>query len=327
MRLSARPLKRHPQRFAEHVCLSLACLCAGGCTALTAFDTLVPKDGGVELVARDVPYGADPRQRVDVYRPRGRCGEALPVIVFFYGGSWSSGTKSGYSFVGRALASRGFVVAIPDYRLVPKVRYPAFLEDGAAAVHWVVNNGSRLGADPSRIVIAGHSAGAYNGAMLAYDPRWLGRDLEYVKGFVGLAGPYDFLPFSGAVTQAAFKGTTDLRSTQPVNHVREGAAPALLLTGARDRTVLPRNSDRLAERLRAAGSPVVRKTYADLGHIGILTSISRPLRRRAGVLDDIVAFAREVTKIKAAKAQQLTPARRLSHSDLLQRSAASKDPR
>ncbi|HEX5258950.1 MAG TPA: alpha/beta hydrolase [Sphingomicrobium sp.] len=291
-------LKPYRRRFTAGACVVIAYVAAAGCTPLTAFNALVPKDQGVELVARDVPYGADPRQRLDVYRPRGRGGESLPVIVFFYGGSWNSGTKSGYSFVGRALASRGFVIAIPDYRLVPKVRYPAFLEDGAAAVHWIVGNGSHLGADPSRIIIAGHSAGAYNGAMLAYDPRWLGPDLRYVKGFVGLAGPYDFLPFSGEVTRAAFKGTSDLPSTQPVNFVRKGAPPALLLTGALDRIVLPRNSDRLAERLRAVGSPVVRKNYANLGHVGVLTAIARPLRRRAGILDDMIAFAREATTVK-----------------------------
>ena len=156
-------------------------LTACGCTPLALFNTLVPKDSRAKLVIRNAPYGARPRQRIDVYRPRVGAHRPLPIIVFFYGGSWNSGKKSGYSFAGRALAARGFVVAIPDYRLVPEVHYPAFLEDSAAAVRWVIRHSAELGGDPERIVIAGHSAGAYNGAMLSFDPRWLGTDQRRVR--------------------------------------------------------------------------------------------------------------------------------------------------
>lgn len=273
---------------------ALAVLAVAGCT-LTAFDTLVPKDPGVELVVRGAPYGPDRRQRIDVYRPRRNSAKPLPVIIFFYGGSWNSGTKNGYAFVARALAARGFLVAIPDYRLAPQVRYPAFIEDGADAVRWMVRGAAQLGGDPDRLAIAGHSAGAYNGAMLAYDKRWLGPDQRRVRGFIGLAGPYDFLPFTGAVTRAAFEGTKDLPSTQPVSFVRKGAPPAFLATGSRDETVLPRNSDALAARLRAVGSRVVRRSYQNVGHVGLLTAIARPFRERARVLDDMSLFAREVT--------------------------------
>jgi acetyl esterase/lipase len=216
--------------------------------------------------------------------------------VFFYGGSWNSGTKSGYSFVGRALATRGFLVAIPDYRLVPQVRYPAFLEDGAAAVDWTEAHAAKLGGDPKRLIIAGHSAGAYNGAMLAYDRRWLGSKQPAVRGFIGLAGPYDFLPFTDPASRAAFAATEDVASTQPVAFVQKGSPPAFLATGAKDRTVLPRNSDVFATRLRDVGSYVVRRQYANVGHVGILTAIARPLRGRASVLDDMAAFARQVTR-------------------------------
>lgn len=274
----------------------LGALATSACTALTAFDTLVPKDPGVELVAHDVAYGSDQRQRLDIYRPRVAGVKRLPVVIFFYGGSWNSGAKKGYSFVGRALASRGFVVVIPDYRLVPDVRYPAFIEDGAAAIRWAEAHANEYGGDPDRLVLAGHSAGAYIAAMLAYDSRWLGDGGRNVRGFIGLAGPYDFLPFTGSVTRAAFQGTTDRASTQPVNYVAPGAPPAFLATGAKDQTVLPRNSEALAARLRAVGTPVSRRTYPDVGHIGILTAISRPFRGRAPVLDDLIAFARAVTQ-------------------------------
>jgi acetyl esterase/lipase len=267
------------------------------CSPLRTFNMLVPKDSGVELIERGAAYGPDPRQRADVYRPRA-LQEPLPIIVFLYGGSWQSGLREGYGFAGRAFASRGFVVAIPDYRLVPQVRFPTFLEDCAAAVRWVRANAARLGADPDRIVLVGHSAGAYNGAMLALDPRWLGEDRKAVRGFAGLAGPYDFLPLDSPATIAAFGRERDLPATQPVGFASAGDPPALLLHGGEDRTVYPRNSRRLAERLQAAGVDATLRLYPDVGHIKIVTSLARPLRGQAPVLRDIEAFARQVTAVR-----------------------------
>ena len=116
------------------------------CSPLHLFDTLVPKDNGVRLVARDQPFAAGERGRLDVYAPTGtQASDRLPVIIFFYGGSWNTGSKEGYGFAGRALASRGFVAVIPDYRLVRHAPFPAFLEDSAAAARWVRANVGRFG--------------------------------------------------------------------------------------------------------------------------------------------------------------------------------------
>jgi acetyl esterase/lipase len=233
-----------------------------------------------------------------VYRPRTwRTGQtALPIIVFFYGGSWQEGERAGYAFAARGFADAGFVVAVPDYRLVPEVRFPAFLEDAAAAVRWVRANAARLGGDPDRIVLVGHSAGAYNAAMLAVDERWLGADRRAVRGLVGLGGPYDFLPLDIPVTIAAFGQERDAASTQPVTFASAGDPPALLLHGALDTTAYPRNSERLAALLRAAGVDARVKLYPKVGHVGIVTALARPFRGRAPVLEDAVAFAREVTR-------------------------------
>ena len=266
------------------------------CSPLRTFNALVPKDPGVQQVARDQSFGPGPRQSLDVYAPKGTAAEArLPIIVFFYGGSWSSGDKAGYAFAGRALAAQGFVVAIPDYRLVPGVRYPAFLEDGAAAVRWVRANAARLGGDPDRIVLAGHSAGAYNAAMLAFDPRWLGEDRRAVRGFAGMAGPYDFLPLDGPITRAAFGGTGDLPSTQPVNFASADDPPALLMVAGEDTLVYPRNSTNMAAALRKSGVPVDTRVYPGVGHVGIMTSVSKLLRGKAPVVRDLTDFARRVT--------------------------------
>jgi acetyl esterase/lipase len=275
-------------------------LLLGACSPLAAFNGLVPKDPGVRRVA-DLPFGAHARQKLDVYAPDGA--RELPVLVFIYGGSWESGTKNGYQFAGKAFAAQGFVTVIPDYRLMPEVVFPGFLEDNAAAVRWARANATAYGGDPDRVVIAGHSAGAYNAAMLALDPQWLGPDRAAVRGFVGLAGPYDFLPLRWAVTKAAFGQAADLNATQPINFPSAGDPPALLAHGGVDRTVYPRNSETLAAKLRAAGVPVELRLYPNVGHAGIVTALARPFRRQAPVLADVAAFAKKVTAEPAAAAR------------------------
>jgi acetyl esterase/lipase len=266
---------------------------------LGSFNLLMPKDRASARVAQGLPYGEGPRRRLDVYAPRSASGPR-PVIVFFYGGSWNGGRREGYGFAGRALAAQGFVVVIPDYRLVPEVRYPEFLLDGAAAVRWARRNAARFGGDGERIVLIGHSAGAYNAAMLALDPALLGADRAAVRGFAGLAGPYDFLPLDDAATIAAFGRWPRLAETQPVGHAAEGAPPALLLHGLDDVRVKPRHSRALAGRLEAAGADVRLKLYPGLGHVGILTALALPLRRQAPVLADLALFAHAVTEARAA---------------------------
>lgn len=276
----------------------LLALLLGACSPLTAFDTVMPKDRGAARVASGVAYGEGPRRVLDVYAPRGRgmAGRDRPVIVFFYGGSWNSGARGGYSFVGRALAARGFVTVIPDYRLVPEVTYPGFVEDGAAAVRWVRAHAKDYGGDGERIVLAGHSAGAYIAAMLAVDGRWLGPDRAAVRGLAGLAGPYDFAPFNVGAAQAAFGGWPKPAETQPVTWADASAPPALLLAGAEDTTVRPRNSQALGSALRKAGVAAEVKLYPGIGHIGILTAVAKPFRGKAPVVEDLAAFAERVTR-------------------------------
>lgn len=269
---------------------------AAACSPLSTFDRLVPKDRGGTLVAKGLAYGPGPRQRPDVYAPRGDCGQPRPIVVFFYGGSWSSGTRAGYAFVGRALAAQGFVTVVPDYRLVPEVHYPAFVEDGAAAVRWVTANAEKYCGDGRSVVLMGHSAGAYIAAMLAVDPRWLGRTRAAIKGLIGLAGPYDFAPFDVDASRAAFGQVSDPAETQPVTWASAGDPPALLLYGSDDDVVRPRNSEALATRLRAGGVAVEQRAYPKLGHVGILLALARPFRGRAPVLNNASTFIRSIAE-------------------------------
>lgn len=276
--------------------LLLASLAAACTPSLGAFNALAPRDGGVRRVGQDIAYGEGPRRRLDVYAQDGAAGR--PVVVFIYGGSWSSGDKDEYTFAGAALASRGFVTVIPDYRIVPETRFPGFVEDCAAAVRWVADHVSGYGGDPSRIVLVGHSAGAYNAMMLGLDAHYLhdaGVDSARVRGVVGLAGPYDFLPFDVAATRNAFGEAPDTALTQPVHFARADGPPLLLLWGDADTTVGPRNLRGLERAMRDAGGRVETKTYPGVDHVDIMLALSRPLRGRAPTLADISAFVERVT--------------------------------
>lgn len=271
----------------------LSAMLASACSPLTMFATLSPKDPA-ETVARSAAYGAHPRQVLDVYAPRGNRG-GLPVAVFFYGGSWDSGRRQDYNWVGRAMASRGFVAIIADYRLYPEIRYPAFLEDGALAVRWAVDNAGRYGGDPGRIVLAGHSAGAYNAVMLGLDPRYLraaGVDPNSVKAMAGLAGPYDFLPLTDGIARRTFGQAADLPGTQPMAYVRADSPPAFLASGDADAVVWPRNTKALAKSYRDAGAAVEERYYEGVDHIRIVLALSRPLRGGLPVLDEMIGFLR-----------------------------------
>ncbi|QYO76381.1 alpha/beta hydrolase [Devosia salina] len=248
-------------------------------------------------LARAVPYGPDARHRLDVYGPKKPGKGALPVVVFFYGGSWSEGSRSHYGFAAHALAALGYVVAVPDYRLVPDAEYPAFMRDCARAVEWVSHNIAAHGGDWTRLVLAGHSAGAYNAATLALDPQWLpAATRATLAGVIGLSGPYDFYPFDSPISQRVFGQATDGAGTQPINHVDAAAPPMLLVAGGRDELVLPRNSERLGAAVQAAGQRATLRLYPRLGHAGTLLALSLPLRWLAPVRRDCRAFLGEVTR-------------------------------
>ena len=161
---------------------------------------------------------------------------------------------------------------------------------------WLIAHAADYRGDPGRVILAGHSAGAYNAAMLALDPRWLGADRKSVRGLIGLAGPYNFAPFTDPVAKATFAGVADQASTQPVNLVSRDEPAAFLATGDRDTTVFPANSDALAAKLLAAGNVVERRRYPNVGHVGLVTAIAKPFRSHAAVLDDMIAFARQQTE-------------------------------
>jgi acetyl esterase/lipase len=277
-----------------HVVL-FALLAGAGLTGCRPVDVLngVTPSAGYRL-HRDIAYGALPRQGLDVYSPTAPIANPAPVIVFIYGGSWSSGGKADYRFVGQQLAAQGYTVVIADYRLYPEVKYPTFLEDGGLALKWVQDSVAAYGGDPNRIFLMGHSAGAYNAAMLALDPRWTtqaGFDRSRLKGFVGLAGPYDFA-LDSDLLRGVF-GAALYAETQPVTYAQAKVPPVLLLVGDADKTVNPENSASLARHLRASGNLANVRHYADDDHIDLVLELSSFWSANSAALADILHFLRD----------------------------------
>lgn len=266
-------------------------LVLSACSPVKLLNALTP-DSTFDKTA-GIAYGDDPRQKLDVYVPRHALPDA-PVVVFFYGGSWNSGAREDYNFVGEALASRGIVAVVADYRLYPQVRYPLFLQDAARAVAWTKANIREFSGNPQRLYLMGHSSGGYNAAMLALDGDLLaaaGMSPKDLRGWIGLAGPYDFLPIENPAVRPVFFWPDSPPQSQPINHVSRDAPPALLIAASEDELVNPtRNTGGLAHKLRAAGVPVQDFYYSRPNHITLVATLSRPLRGLAPVLDQVVGF-------------------------------------
>ncbi len=270
--------------------LLLVVFCAFGvaCSPRHAAEALLVGDHFA--LTKDVAYGEPPRQRLDVYRPRGE-GRLRPVVVFLYGGRWQNGSKEIYRLLGDALTARRIVVVVPDYRFYPEVRFPAWVQDGALAVQWTHENVRDFGGDPERIVLVGHSAGAHTVTLLALDERYLasvgvGRA---VRGFVSLAGPV-LTTWTDADVQALMGPPEGWPESYPVNHIDGTEPPLLLLHGGADETVMAANSVGLADKIREQGGCARAIVYPDVGHVEIAAAFLLPSLRIAPVLDDVLAF-------------------------------------
>jgi acetyl esterase/lipase len=236
-------------------------------------------------------YMPGERGKLDLFVPDAVAARR-PLVVFFYGGGFDQGSRSQYRFVGAAFAKLGYVTALPDYRLYPEVRFPEFLDDAARAVVYAQAHAAEWGADPQRVVLAGHSAGAYIAAMLALNPQYLqraGGDMKWIAGLIGLSGPYAIDPNS-AKLHAIFAPPYTPDDYRPLHFAGRGAPPALLLHGTADATVWPRHSQQLYEALRQNGVAVTLGLYEKRGHADTVAALSLPARWRAPTLIDVEKF-------------------------------------
>jgi acetyl esterase/lipase len=242
----------------------------------------------VVKVGQNIAFGPRRDVQLDIWSTAAKGSEPKPVLIFFYGGGWAHGTRTEYSYAARPFVEAGYIVVLPDYRHVPQVRFPGFVEDSAEAVKWVQANIARYGGDPDRVSVAGHSAGAYNALMLALDPQWLGD--RPVRAVVSLAGPTDFYPFTSRRAIDAMALASDPKATQPISFVRKDAPPLLLIHGTADTVVRIRNANSLHSKQQAAGGQSTLRAYDGASHNDLVLSLSTLFRSRLPVVKDSLAF-------------------------------------
>lgn len=291
-----------PARILLLLLLLPSLLTLGGCNALgmAALHTANAASiiGNYDREA-DLAYGPDACHRLDIYTPRRGFEGPRPVIVFFHGGDWSEQypDKDLYKFVGEALASRGFVAVLANYRRYPSVRFPAFVKDAAEAVAWTYRHIEQYEGDPDALFVMGHSAGAHLASMVALNERYLieaGGDPSWVRGLVGLAGPYSFLPMpDDPLLKDLFGPPERYPLSQPVNYVDRDAPPMLLLSGGKDKRVPAVVMHRLEHAVQAHGGEVRSQTYPGLDHVMLIGSLAMPVRWSEPVIDDVAQFVHE----------------------------------
>jgi len=281
---------------------------AGGAKSLNLGDRLLGDSDGATLQVAGQPYGPGDRNKLNIWVPTGtKKTDKLPVLVWLYGGGWYSGARDDYGFAGRAFARQGFIVVIPDYRIVPDGHWPDFLNDSAAAVAWTDAHIANYGGDPDRIALSGHSAGAYNAVMLALDPKWMeaaGSDPSVIRGVAALAGPYDFAPFEkGGRADVAMGDIRPVEQTQPINFVRADAPPLWLGHGTADTVVRVRNSQRLAAAMQRVGGSATLREYDGLSHNDLVMALTKPLAYKGPILPEVTDFLRGATARRVVSAE------------------------
>lgn len=283
-------------RIAVLLGVSALALLVAGCRSGVFLLANAPTFFGAYDRHSDLAYGQAGRQRLDVYSPRNA--RNRPVVIFWYGGSWTQGSKANYRFVGAALAERGFVAVLPDYTLYPAVRFPAFCEDGALALAWVEEHAREFGADPHRIVLMGHSAGAHIAAFLAFNHAFVekaGAQPEAIVGLVGLSGPYVLRPDTD-VLHATFAPPYTEADWQPIRFVDAHSPPTLLLHGLDDKEVAPKQTVELHDALVANNVRVQMHLYPHGRHADTVAPFALLARGRSPAYEDTVAFIESVTR-------------------------------
>jgi acetyl esterase/lipase len=230
----------------------------------------------------DVSYGSQPKQKLDIYWPTGKK-TGNTTIVFYHGGSWKGGNKSVYKFVGKRLAGMGFTAVLANYRLYPEVVYPDFIKDSLRAIEWSSKN-----LLPTKIILMGHSAGAFNGAVLSVDKQYRDKLREFsVKGFIGIGGPYNFKPRPDLRPIFA---SAKQKPYHLVDMVDKPEIPMLLMAGKLDWIVSYKNSLSLASQVRACKGKVVLRIFPHLEHFSLIAPLYPGLAWLAPVRKEIKKF-------------------------------------
>jgi len=262
-----------------------------GCAA--AFQNLPLAFSDIEI-HKDIAYGDKELQKLDIYIPPQKDAQKKqPVIVFFYGGRWTDGSKDMYGFVAHSFAQKGYITIIPDYQKYPDVKYPSFVEEGAQTVTWLQKNLKQYAPNAKdKVILSGHSSGAHTAAMLTANESYLkkaGSSIDYIDKFFGLAAPYDFIPEAQDLKEI-FGPPEKYPALQVTNFIDGNEPPMLILWGEDDTAVIARNHILLTKMMDKKGAPYKLITYPNVDHVGLISALSWVVDRDNLVLNDITNF-------------------------------------
>jgi acetyl esterase/lipase len=260
-----------------------------GCTSVGAFFANVPTYFDDVQVTKNFVFNSDHKLKLDIFYPPKSVLEKKQILVFFYGGSWETGSKELYPFVGSIFAKQGYMVVIPDYRKYPDVKFPEFMFDAADAVEWTQNNFKK----DKDIVLMGHSAGANIATLLITDKSYLKNKSVHIKAGIGLAGAYDFIPNTEKL-EAIFAPPSSYPSMRPLTFVDGTEPPLFLGYGQKDEIVGQFNFDRMTAKLREKNVRLTAKLYPDLGHVDLISQLSWVGGQKSVLFQDISQFLNQL---------------------------------
>ena len=316
------PIKnRMPKRISVGVTAALAvggiALATQQAQALSALAIVngITSNGGVG-VSKNILYGDEPNQDLDIYYPKTLAKamqsknvtdnaindsvihDSYPMVVFVHGGSWESGSKDEYAFVGQSLAQAGYVTAVINYRKAPEHLYPDYVEDTAQAIAWSYKNAESLHADPKRLAVIGHSAGAFNAVAAVANEDFLapyGVKPKDIATVIGIAGPYsyDFRKFS---SRTAFGASATPETVMPDRQIKGAQPPYLLLTAEKDKVVHVTNTIKMTQALKAAGVKVETGEIAGASHATSIGAMAPPLRWVNDVRTQVLSYLDKTLK-------------------------------
>lgn len=248
--------------------------------------------------ATEYTYGAAPLQKIDFFAAKS---PRAPLLIFVHGGGWKRGDKG--NATGRALAphylGQGYAVASINYRLVPDATVEQQAADVASAVAYLRGNAAKLGIDPAKIVLMGHSAGAHLVALVGTDPQYLraaGLGMDAVRGVIPNDGAAYDVPaqmkdgpgiMQQTYAQAFGTDPARQRALSPTLQAASPNAPAFLLIHVQ-RPDGVRQAAALADALKRAGTPVQINGFPGeglKGHMEINRQLGDPAYPATPVVD------------------------------------------
>jgi acetyl esterase/lipase len=259
-------------------CVLLLAVALPARPARAAEDAKAPKIGGnfeVE-VHKDIPYidgkDVDERQKLDLYLPKGV--KDYPTLFFIHGGGWTGGSRSGFDRIGRTFARNGVGFVSTGYRLSPKVKHPAHIEDVAKGFAWTVANIAKYGGNAGAIFVSGHSAGGHLAALLATDDDYLKAEklaVSNIKGVIPVSGVFVVSPRQKNI----FGEDAEVcKKASPQNHVRDGLPPFLILYADSELGALGKQAEAFAPALKEHKVEATIAMQKDRTHGSIMMKMS-----------------------------------------------------